>query len=374
MFERDELERFLDLVYATAAGETSWDQGLHDWTRLFSAHGATMIVHDSRVVTDVHSFYAIGDYGIAPDKYYQSELFRTDPRMPLLKRVPAGTVYYDANWYDVDELQKHETVRAANDTVGIKYSLGLKFALPHDTIVSLAMVFTEKQGHATPDAIRTANRLLPHVERALSIGFLAEVDALTKTALLDALARKADGIILLGDDGAPTFLNDKAASILQQQDGLSLSNGTITAQRSGETKRLAQLIAQAMSPSIGNGSGCGGKMLVARPSLKLPFLVSVSPTPGTERFLTARRIAAVVQIIDLDVKEEVSKRDLREVFGLTEREADLAVELHRLGDLEQAATAANMAFNTARNHLHSMFFKLGVHDQGELKRVIGRVL
>jgi DNA-binding CsgD family transcriptional regulator len=191
---------------------------------------------------------------------------------------------------------------------------------------------------------------------------------------LEAVARKADGVVLLADDGTPTFMNDKASAILNAADGLAFARGRFVTARLPETARLLALIMAACDAVPRADGAGGGRMLVHRPSHKHPYLLHVSPAPRTERFLTARRIAAVLQISDLAAEREASKHALRETFGLSARESDLAVELVRLGDLEAAAKRVGMALNTARNHLHSVFLKTGVHTQADLVHLLSRVL
>lgn len=64
-----------------------------------------------------------------------------------------------------------------------------------------------------------------------------------------------------------------------------------------------------------------------------------------------------------------SKESLRTLFGMTEREADFVIELVRCAGLEGAAANAEMAINTARNHLQSIFRKTETANQAEAVRL-----
>ena len=57
------------------------------------------------------------------------------------------------------------------------------------------------------------------------------------------------------------------------------------------------------------------------------------------------------------------------MFGLTAREADLAIELVRCAGLREAGAAAGMAHNTARNYLQSIFRNCNVTTQAEAIRL-----
>jgi DNA-binding NarL/FixJ family response regulator len=61
------------------------------------------------------------------------------------------------------------------------------------------------------------------------------------------------------------------------------------------------------------------------------------------------------------------------ILGLSEREADLGVALVRCPSLPQAAADCGMAFNTARNHLQSIFRKSGTSSQAEAVQLFSRL-
>ena len=61
------------------------------------------------------------------------------------------------------------------------------------------------------------------------------------------------------------------------------------------------------------------------------------------------------------------------MFGLSEREADLAVELVRCASLADAAAQAGMALNTARNHLQNIFRKSGATNRAEAVQLFSRL-
>jgi DNA-binding CsgD family transcriptional regulator len=98
------------------------------------------------------------------------------------------------------------------------------------------------------------------------------------------------------------------------------------------------------------------------------------PAPATERFLSRPAIACVIHLHDPAALLVPSHETLQAVFGLTQREADLAVELVRFADLAAAATEAGMAFNTARVHLQNIFRKCAVSSQVQLVRLFSNLV
>jgi DNA-binding CsgD family transcriptional regulator len=207
----------------------------------------------------------------------------------------------------------------------------------------------------------------------LSLGAVIEQRTATQSALLEALSAKADGVILLSRSGTPTFMNDAARKILASGDGLSFSKQGLVAQRGPETRRLQGLMQAALAASTDSSAQPGGHMMVTRRSGLRPYVVRVMPAPPVERFLARHGAACVIHIHDLAAARLPSKATLHAVFGLSERESDLAIELVRCASLADAAENARMAVNTARNHLQSIFRKTGTSSQADAVQLISRL-
>jgi DNA-binding CsgD family transcriptional regulator len=271
-------------------------------------------------------------------------------------------------------MERDPWCRESFDILKVKYQLGAALRMPNDSTAFLTILSTAGEGHASETAIQAFRRLAPHIEQACALGHVMERQAATQAVLLDALANKVDGVILLGRSGAPTFMNDPARRILAAGDGLAFSAGAFVTRRGPETRNLQRMIADAIAVSSQSGERPGGRMLLTRPSGLQPYVLHVMPAPPTERFLAGQSIACVIHLHDLAAVRLPSRASLSAVFGLTEREADLAVELVRSASLMHAASNASMAVNTARNHLQSIFRKCGASNQAEAVQLLSRVL
>ncbi|MFZ3005738.1 MAG: helix-turn-helix transcriptional regulator [Phenylobacterium sp.] len=358
--------------YAAAMGEITWRDSLGQVNALFGGAATVLNVFDRQ-----HAPISLEVYGRPVDtalEYYSGEIHANDPRTPYLYNAPPGSIYYDHMLYDVEEMARDRWCRAAADAIGISYSLGVMLRLPNDVFAAAAVLTSMSQGHATEAAIEAWRRVAPHLEQACALGHVLETGAATQAALLEAVSRKVEGMILLNLAGGPTFINDAAQAILLANDGLALSHEGFAARRRPETRRLQQLVHGALDVARGAGGNPGGRVLITRPSGKRPYVVSVMPAPPTERLLSGHAVGCVVHLQDLADVALPSRATLGAVFGLTDREADLAIELVRCAGLEQAAANARMAHNTARNHLQSIARKTGAQGQTEIVQLLGRLL
>lgn len=213
------------------------------------------------------------------------------------------------------------------------------------------------------DAATSHRQLLDSFEALL------DSEALTKAVLLEAVDRKSDGVMLLSPEGGIAFLNETARTILQEADGLTFADGSFVTSRLPETRRLQDCI-RSVSTAAVNKSRQGARVLVTRPSGRAPYIVCVLPAPAP----SAVQGRCVIHIVDLAAHSRLSKDAACATFGLSDREGDLAVELTRTNNLKAAAARAGMAFNTARNHMHSIFLKCRVHSQIELSRILARLI
>jgi DNA-binding CsgD family transcriptional regulator len=197
-------------------------------------------------------------------------------------------------------------------------------------------------------------------------------EALTRAVLIDALARKADGVVLLAQHGEIAFINATARDILQEADGLTFADGRFVTARLPETQQLHRSILDVREAAMNGGERRHARVLVTRPSGKAPYIVCISPVPENSA-TPGGGGNCVVHIFDLASQATLSKEAACATFGLSDREGDLAVELTRSGNLK-AAARAGMALNTARNHMRSVFAKCRVHSQMELSRILAKLI
>jgi DNA-binding CsgD family transcriptional regulator len=95
----------------------------------------------------------------------------------------------------------------------------------------------------------------------------------------------------------------------------------------------------------------------------MPVTVPPGPFPAD---LPAILVTITDPILPIDVPPEA----LSHLFGLSRRQADLAVHLSAGLPLREAAVAASMSYNTARNHIQLIFAKTGAKSQLQLVSIL----
>ena len=245
-----------------------------------------------------------------------------------------------------------------------------------DTGISLGAIIQTRDGHvglglhraltdaAYGDEARCAlQAALPHLRR------LAEA----RTLLTAADVRQRDAEAMLHGQAAPVLLTDGAGrvlfanaaaeTLLDGADGLTSRLGVLRAV-GPQAARLETAIARAAS-----AVPTADAILVVRPSGAAALRVVVSPhrAPGA---LPGR---ALILIEDPAAGDDGVHGRLRQMFGLSPAEADLAVRLAEGRTPAEIAEARRVLPSTVRTQLNSLMAKTGARRQSDLVAIVARL-
>jgi DNA-binding NarL/FixJ family response regulator len=186
-------------------------------------------------------------------------------------------------------------------------------------------------------------------------------------AALRALNQVAAGVIISDGDGGVVEMNRAAEHILRRDDGLTLRQGKLCAQRLFEHDKLARLIALAAD---GKTAAAIGRMLVGRRGGRVAYILTVAPL-GVELAVYERPLAMIL-VADPDARSP-SEMDLAEFFGLSQAESRVAAALLAGKKLREVAADSGVQITTVRTQLSSVLRKVGVTRQTELIRVLSHI-
>ena len=170
-------------------------------------------------------------------------------------------------------------------------------------------------------------------------------------------------LVLVGPRGI-AFVNDAGEELLARRDGLTIcqSRHGLAATMPHEAQQLRCVIGSAL---IG---GPGGLAPVTRQHAPLPLLIEALPLE--ERRLDLFDIGqqgggfALVLIRDPQPVRSATTRDaLIAVYGLTEAEACVAVEIASGRNAKQIASKRDVSLATVRSQIRQVLCKTSSHDQ-----------
>lgn len=211
-------------------------------------------------------------------------------------------------------------------------------------------------------------------ERLSSLGqspFLASTSDLMSGFLLQEMLEAFNlvgvGLGIVDAEGRLLHCNGLAESILARRDGLEVTPSRIlrAGVRRGSSPRglLEQLQGRE---AYGDGQESIAVLPVPRPSGKRPLTVFArSSAPWPDQPNAIDRVTLLL-IVDPEIPMDGMKGHVRQVFGLTGAETELAIFLMQGNNLPECCRRMGIRRSTAASHLHQLFKKTLARTQGHL--------
>ena len=187
--------------------------------------------------------------------------------------------------------------------------------------------------------------------------------------LTESLLQHFPHAVLLADStGAVTGLNQRAAAIVAQGDGLFVCRGVLRCPCPGDTAVLHRLIGDA-AQCDGRGGGAVRYGLRLRRSGRRPLSVLVTPFRCRDVVANAAVVIAVF-VHDPECRQAIDVQVLRDWYGLTPAEARVAALLTGGLSVKEIVERLGVGANTVRTHLKSIFSKTDTRRQAELIQLL----
>jgi len=294
----------------------------------------------------------------------------TNPAIPSLMSKGHGSVVLREDDMPDEEWHRCGLYTEVYRPAGLYHGLGA-FVLKTSTHVAFLGANRRKAGGVfTRSDVGLLRKMMPHLGRALEVSLrLADLQS-QKTAHETLWDTLAFGVALLDRGGKVVWTNREATGILARADGLAIRNKFLSAVSTTENAELQRLIRAAAATSEGRAVLAGVPLNVSRPSLRRSLALLIAPIRIKRAF--AGTPVAVVFINDPERKSETPPALLKRLYGLTGREAALAVLLLQGIDLREAAAQLGVSMNTVRTHLRLVFEKTDTHRQSELVHLLLR--
>ena len=187
----------------------------------------------------------------------------------------------------------------------------------------------------------------------------AEALGSSLTGLLD---NSRVGVVHLDSGGRIIEANGRAHRLLRQGDGLFDDDGLLRA-------RLQALVGRAL-PRLADEFPRSGSMTVARSPPRPQLVVHVSPVPVRQMDFAARRVAALVLVVDPAGRPRVGARRLATALGLTPAESRVAARLAEGRSVREIAASEGYQEGYVRWLLKQVYRKHGLSGQVALVRLV----
>lgn len=352
----------IEAIHAAGLDENLWPSVLAAVAQIIGGAGATLETID-KTARRHSAFYC---HGIpAPAEQAYLEYWAThNPRVTHGMRQKTGAVNWDYQILDETAMDRDGFYSELLPITDFRYYIAglLKGTARVCSLISVQR--TRRQGHVDKAEIASIRHLMPHLQQALDVNARLKGANLAVNAFEQVLDWLDDGAALLRRDGRVVFCNKSFRAIARRHDGVWIDDGALVFASSKPRTYFGRWMA-ALDRHVGSG-GVLSDFTVPCLSGDPAYLLSLRPLIGARS--REQNADAIAFIRDPLTRNAAAVRLLRQMFGLTPAEADLAQALQN-GILPAAyARDCGLSPNTVFAHLRRLKDKTGWRRTAELTR------
>jgi len=355
------------LIYEGALDPTAWRQFLKSMCELLSGNSAVIILRIPRLGEVPLKV----DFGAIPElsPTYFNKYLAMDPFVQL----PEGRAVTLHDFTNPD-IEQTDYFRDWLEPMDMVYVMGVDLSYKGRRHVRLRICRPRKAGNFSAADCTFVEMFVPHLKTAIQVLSDLDVAASERSVYAEAMDQLTLASIVVDESGRILHATRLAESILAENDGISRCNDLLYLANREDSKRFRELLSHAVDAQRSAKPALVDVMRVRRTSGRPDIGVVVRPsTSGVDKNnerLTAS-IAVFLSTTTTEAREQtVPSEVIQKLFGLTPKEATLALRLASGESLHEASAQLGISPNTGRAHLRSIFAKTGVDRQVRLVRVL----
>lgn len=356
------------LIYEGALDASAWLRFVTALTQRLRGNRSVLILRIPRL-GEVPLKITYGGVPTMDAPYFQHYM-AVDPFVQL----PEGRAVTLHDFVNPTELERTDFFRDYLEPMDTVYALGVDLRDKGRYHVRLRICRPRHEGNFSAADCRFAEMFVPHLKTAIRMYSELDVVRAERTFYAEAMDQLTLATIVLDENARVLHVNQLAASILAENDGITRSHDTLMLQNHEDSKRFRELMLRAVEAQRSGKPGLVEVMKVRRPSGRPDIGLVVRPSSshvGKEGEALTASIAVFLSTDSLEATaQNVPSEVIQKLFGLTPKEAMLALRLTAGESLQEAAEHLDISPNTARAHLRSIFSKTGVDRQARLVRVL----
>ena len=357
----------IGLIYESIADGDAWTRFLEKLRDALGGNQAALFVQglDGRP----SHMLSLGDP--ERDRAYSAHYGAVNPWFTRGAHLVKPGAVVTSEWFAPEDLRRTEFYARWLRPQSMFYAVnGFIFDRP-GYAGNVAVAKSWSEGGFSSEDLALVRGLLPHLQRALALQrrlLLPEKPSGAFACLLESVPY---AVLLTDEKGRVTFANAQAELLLARRDGLARGpGGELRAESGPETAALRRLLRAAAGTGVDEAGSNGGFLSLTALDGVGRLGLLVSPIRMPELTLAGRTVGAIVLIADQQTRSAPAAGDLRCLYGLTAREAELAVHLVGGKPLREAAACMGIGREAARTHLSRILQKTNTHRQAELVRLL----
>lgn len=356
-----EIRRFKSLLRATSAPLSfdtleSFSQAVLDpLLGMVEGHGGQLYITDPKIRKKPVFLHHTYDENFTVD--YRKRFFKESPLHNILRRGETKRGAFDvASVLDYRRLEKtpfyHEFLKPRD----IHFMAGFASRIPGtSTMVMLGVQRRRRQSEFSEEDIELLEMLIPPTLGAVRTLLLANDE---REHLAQAFRGMPVGVLVLDWGGRPVYRNPVLEDLLKECP-LSESDSDAIRSRAESLKHAYESTEEVPGNESVPLLVGGDRKLLVRVSVLSEGLID-----------SQRHLLAIFEPRRLR-RPEATRRRLRQVHGLTGREAEIAV--HCLNGMTNPEIAEELGISreTVKHHLKQVYQKVGIERRSQLASAIG---
>lgn len=343
-----------------------WPRALEQACLFVGGSSGALFWHDATTeqTAVLHLFNEEPDY----TKLYLEKYLALNPCFPAATFCEAGRVYASTDFVPFEEMVETRFYEEWMKPQGMIDALGsnLEKGATYSSIVSVRM--HEKDGLVDVDARRRFALIVPHFQRAVSIGRLFDQNKATHAVLTQTLDSVAAAVFLVGPNGRLVFTNAPGRVMLDEAGLLTERNGALFATALDAQRALREALVAAENGNVATDSG--GPISLATSQGR--WFANVLPlTSGDRRRAGALHSAvAAVFVRKSSPASPPPLGALAKLYKLTASEVRVIDAVMKVSGVKALAEQLGLTQATVKTHLHNVFRKTATARQSELVKLI----
>jgi len=372
MLVSDEVKQFSRLVeniYDAALDASRWPDVLEATCEF--VRGCTANLFYQNVLNNkVFSFHSWGEDAHYRELYF-SKYAALNPLFPASSFLEVGTVHAISDVMPMDEFLASRMYKEWVKPQAISDVLYTNLERSAAGGAALAVRRLERDGLFDEGAKERFGLLVPHFQRAISIGGVVNFHKANESMLSATLDRLSASVMLVTAEGRLVYVNAKADSMLNAGDVLRAPKGRLTAADTRADRELRQAMADA---ARGDAElGVQGVAIVLADRDHASQVAHVLPLmSGERRNILGQRATVAIFVHQVTSGAPGPLEAVTKLYGLTAGEVRVLAALAETSGVANMAESLGISEATVKTHLQRLFTKTGVRRQTDLIKLLAK--